>query len=442
MLETLFQLRRNNATVLGELIAGGTTFIASMYIIIVNPALLSQAGMPYEAVLTATILVCAFSSVTMGLYANNPILVAPGMGINAYFTYAIVLKQHIPVETALGAVFWSGVIFLLLSVFRVRNMILKAIPPCVRLGSAAGIGLFIALIGFFNAGFIVVKTPFIGLGQLNPITLTFVAGLFVAAILAVKKIPGALILSVVVTTLLAYPIGRWYGDASAVNFGNPLLVSVQELFSVPDFSLVFKLDLLGALHWSVLPAAFGLLFTDMFDSISTFVGVAEAGNLKDSNGEPRRMEQSMVADSLATMFSGLFGSSPGTAYIESASGVQAGGRTGLTAVFAGLLFLPFLFVAPLAKLVPAIATAPVLVIVGVYMMGAATQIAWDDFVEAIPAFMAMALIPLTYSITQGLIWGLFMYSAVKIATGQFRELPLTLWVIDGFAVLLLCLEVA
>jgi len=442
MLESFFQLKRNNTTILGELIAGGTTFIASMYIIIVNPALLSQTGMPYEAVLTATVLVCVFSSVTMGLYANNPILVAPGMGINAYFTYAIVLKQHIPVETALGAVFWSGVIFLLLSAFRVRNLILKAIPSSVRLGSAAGIGLFIALIGFFNAGFIVVKTPFIGLGELNSLTLTFIAGLFIAATLSVKKIPGALILSVFVTTLLAYPIGRWYGDASAVNFGNPRLVSMQQLVSTPDFSTVFKLDLLGALHWSVLPAAFGLLFTDMFDSISTFVGVAEAGNLKDENGEPRCMEQSLIADSFATIFSGLFGSSPGTAYIESASGVQAGGRTGLTAVFAGLLFLPLMFFAPLAKLVPAIATAPVLVIVGVYMMGAAVQIAWDDFVEAIPAFMAMALIPLTYSITQGLIWGLFMYTAVKTATGRFSELPKTLWVIDGFAVLLLCLEVA
>jgi len=442
MLESFFQLKRNNTTILGELIAGGTMFIASVYIVVVNPALLSQTGMPYEAVLTATVLVCVFSSVTMGLYANNPILVAPGMGINAYFTYAIVLKQHIPVETALGAVFWSGVIFLLLSVFRVRNLILKAIPSSVRLGSAAGIGLFIALIGFFNAGFIVVKTPFIGLGELNSITLTFIAGLFIAAILSVKKIPGALILSVFVTTLLAYPIGRWYGDASAVNFGNPRLVSMQKLLSTPDFSTVFKLDLLSALHWSVLPAAFGLLFTDMFDSISTFVGVAEAGNLKDEKGEPRRMEQSLIADSFATIFSGLFGSSPGTAYIESASGVQAGGRTGLTAVFAGLLFLPLMFFAPLAKLVPAIATAPVLVIVGVYMMGAAMRIAWDDFVEAIPAFMAMALIPLTYSITQGLIWGLFMYTAVKIATGCFLELPKTLWVIDGFAVLLLCLEVA
>lgn len=442
MLETLFQLKRNNATVWSELIAGSTTFIASLYIIIVNPALLSQTGMPYEAVLTATILVCVFSSVMMGLYANNPILIAPGMGINAYFTYAIVLKQHIPVETALGAVFWSGVIFLLLSVFKVRNLILKAIPQCVRLGSAAGIGLFIAVIGFFNAGFIVVKTPFIGFGELNPITMTFVAGLFIAAVLVVRKIPGALILSVIMTTLLALPIGRWYGDASAINFGNPQLVIAHKLFSTPDFSYVFKLDLFGALHWSVLPAAFGLLFTDMFDSISTFVGVAEAGNLKAADGQPRRMEQSLVADSWATIFSGLFGSSPGTAYIESASGVQAGGRTGLTAVFAGLLFLPFMFFAPLAKLAPVIATAPVLVIVGVYMMASASQIAWSDFREAIPAFMAMVLIPLTYSITHGLIWSLLMYTVLKIATGHFRELPKTLWIINGFAVLLLYLEAA
>ena len=255
-LENFFQLQQNQTTVGRELIAGATMFIASAYIIIVNPAILSQAGMAYEAVLTATILVSVFSSVMMGLYAKNPILVAPGMGINAYFTYAIVLRQHIPVETALGAVFLSGVIFLLLSVFRIRNMILRAIPASVRRGSAAGIGLFIALIGFFNAGFVVVKAPFIGLGTLNAMTLTFVAGLFIAATLAVKKVPGALILSVLMTTLLAYPIGRWYGDASAVNFGNPQLISLQDWFSSPDFSLVFKLDWLGALHWSVLPPAF------------------------------------------------------------------------------------------------------------------------------------------------------------------------------------------
>ncbi len=439
-LERYFQLQAQGSTWRTELLAAATMFIASVYIVIVNPAILSQAGMAYEAVLTATVLVCVFSSITMGLYANNPILVAPGMGINAYFTYAVVIHKHIPVATALGAVFWSGVIFLLLSIFKIRNKIIQAIPDNVRYGSAAGIGLFIALIGLFNAGFIVVKAPFIGLGELNSLTLTFVAGLMIAAVLTVKRVTGALILTVLITTLLAYPIGRWYGDASAVNFGHAELIRWDGWLAWPDFSLLFQLDLLGAWHWSVLPAAFGLLFTDMFDSISTFVGVAEAGGLTDANGRPRRIERSMVADALATLYSGMLGSSPGTAYIESASGVYAGGRTGLTAVFAGLMFLPLLFVAPLAKLVPAIATAPVLIIVGMAMMRSVTRIAWQDSLAAIPAFITLLLIPLSYSITQGLIWGLLIHTLLQCASGHSREIPLALWLINAFSIVLLALD--
>lgn len=442
MLEKLFQLSVNHTSVKTELIAGATTFIATMYIVIVNPMILSQAGMRYEAVLTATVIVCAFSSIMMGVYANNPIVVAPGMGINAFFTYSIVLGQGIDVSIALGAVFWSGILFLLLSVLRIRTHILKAIPAPVRYGSAAGIGLFIAFIGFVNAGFIVTKTPLIGLGPMNCLTLTFVLGVFITALLVVARIQGALIAGVMLTTLLAYPIGRWYGDASAVNFGNPVLIELNAFVSMPDFSTVFRLNLIDSLQLAVLPAGFGLLFTDMFDSISTFVGVAEAGNLKQPNGDPRNIEQSMIADSFATIIAGLSGSSPGTAYIESASGIQAGGRTGLTAVFAGLLFIPLLFFAPVIKVVPAIATAPVLVIVGVSMMGSCAKIAWDALDEAIPAFLALILIPLTYSITQGLIWGLLMYTLLQAIKGRFDRIPKTLWVIDLFSILLLWLEMS
>lgn len=442
MLEQLFQLSQNQTTIKRECLAGVTSFIATMYIVIVNPMILSQAGMHYESVLTATVLVCVFSSVMMGLYANNPIIVAPGMGINAFFAYSIVLGQGIAIETALGAVFWSGIIFLVLSIVKVRSRILKAIPPPVRYGSAAGIGLFITVIGFVNAHFIVAKAPLIGLGELNSITLTFVAGLIIVTALTVLKVQGAFIISVIVTTILAYPIGRWYGDASAVNFGQPVLVQLDQIISMPDMQYLFTMNLTDSLALSILPATFGLLFTDMFDSISTFVGVAEAGDLKDSDGEPRSIEKSMIADSFATIFSGLFGSSSGTAYIESAAGIQVGGRTGLTAVIAGLLFIPLLFFAPLIKVVPAIATAPVLVIVGVYMMRPVAKVDWQNFDEAIPAFLALILIPLTYSITQGLIWGLFVYTVIKLIKGEFNQIPVMLWLIDIFAVILLYLEVA
>jgi AGZA family xanthine/uracil permease-like MFS transporter len=440
MVTGFFKLKENGTNLRTEIIAGFTSFVAAMYIIIVNPSILSQAGMSYNAVLTATVLLSAFSSIMMGVYAKNPILVAPGMGINAYFTYSMVIGMHIPVETALGAVFWSGIIFLLLSVFRIRTMILKAIPISIRYGTAVGIGLFITLIGLHNAGFITTKAPFIGMGTFNALTLTFIAGLFITAILVVLRVKGALITGIIITTILSYPIGRWYGDASSVNFGNPVLISVKDIVSMPDFGYFFKLDLINSLKLSIFPATFGLLFTDMFDSISTFVGVAEAGNLKNKSGEPDNIHQSLVTDSFATIFGGLFGTSSGTAYIESAAGIQAGGRTGLTAVVVGLLFIPFMFLAPLAKVVPSIATAPALVIVGVYMMKPVRNIPWDEMDEAIPAFLALILIPLTYSITQGIIWGFLTYTILKIVKGKTSEIHPMLWIIDAFSILLLVVE--
>ena len=435
-----FKLKENGTNLRTEIIAGFTSFVAAMYIIIVNPSILSQAGMSYNAVLTATVLLSAFSSIMMGVYAKNPILVAPGMGINAYFTYSMVIGMHISVETALGAVFWSGIIFLLLSLFRIRTMILKAIPISIRYGTAVGIGLFITLIGLHNAGFITTKDPFIGMGHLNALTLTFVAGLFITAILVVLRVKGALIIGIIITTILSYPIGRWYGDASSVNFGNPVLISVKDIVSMPDFGYFFKLDLINSLKLSIFPATFGLLFTDMFDSISTFVGVAEAGNLKDETGEPKYIHQSLITDSFATIFGGLFGTSSGTAYIESAAGIQAGGRTGLTAVVVGLLFIPFMFLAPLAKVVPSIATAPALVIVGVYMMKPVRNIPWDKMDEAIPAFLALILIPLTYSITQGIIWGFLTFTLLKVVRGKASEIHPMLWIINAFSILLLVVE--
>lgn len=417
-----------------EIIAGITTFLASMYIIVVNPSILKDAGMPFNGVLTATILVSVFSSIMMGLYAKNPILLAPGMGLNSFFAYSVVKGMGVEWAVALGAVFWSGMIFLLLSVFNVRTMILKAIPDQIRFAVAAGIGLFITLIGFSNANFIVHKPETIlGLGELNSITITFVVGLFITAILVAKRIKGALIIGIIITTILAIPVGRLWGDASNY-FGSVTLVNWQGLFSAPDLGLLFKLDLVHSLKLSLWPVVFAFLFTDMFDSLSTFVGLAEAANLKDPNGEPLNVKQSLIVDSMATIAAGVFGSSPGTSYIESAAGIEEGGRKGLTAIVAGLLFLPFIFFSPLLSIVPSIAAAPALVLVGVFMAKPITQINWRQFDDAIPAFFALVLIPFTYSITQGIIWGFLSWTVIKFLVGKRNEVTPMLLIIDLFAI--------
>jgi len=423
-----------------EVIAGITTFLATMYIIIVNPAVLADAGMSFSGVITATILVSAFSSIMMGIYANNPIVLAPGMGINAFFTYAVVLEMGVKWEVALGAVFWSGVIFLLLSVFNARKLIVDAIPKQIRYAIAAGLGLFITFLGFVKSKFIIANpATYLGIGELDAMTITFLIGLMITAILVVKKIKGALILGVAATTLLAIPIGRFYGDASAINSGVSTLVTWKGLISMPDFSVFLKLELIESLKLSLVPVIFAMLFTDMFDSISTFIGVAEAADLVDENGEPRNIKQSLIVDSFATLTAGLFGSSAGTSYIESATGVEEGGRTGLTAIVAGLLFLPFMFLSPILSMIPAIATAPALILVGVFMMKPVLKINWDKYDDAIPALFGMILIPLTSSITQGIIWSFITWTIIKIAIGKHEDVNWMLIVIDVLAVVALVL---
>ena len=423
-----------------EIRAGFTTFFTAMYIIIVNPAIMAPAGFGYSASLTATVLVSAFSSIAMGLYAKNPILVAPGMGLNAFIAIMLMNNPDIGPAIALGAIFWSGIVFLLLSIFNIRSYILQAIPVDIRHATAVGIGFLISLIGFVNAGFLIKGEPLSAINYSNPIVITFLFSLLIAIILVIKKVKGAFIISIIIGTLIAWPIGRWYGDASAVNFGTAQLVAWKGFISMPDFSLLFTMDLMGALKWSVFPMAFGILFADMFDSIGTFVGVAEACDLKDKDGTPRNMKKSLIVDSIATLFSGIAGTAPGTAYIESAAGIQEGGKTGLTAIIAGLLFLPFMFLSPLLSIVPAIATAPVLVIVGVFMFKPISTIEWNKLENAFPAFLTLAIIPFTYSITQGIIWGLLSYTLIQIITGKIKDIPLTLWIIDLFIILLLFIK--
>lgn len=407
--------------------------MATAYIIVVNPSILSQAGMPYNAVLTATVLVCFFSSLMMGLYARNPILVAPGMGLNAFFTFSVVKGMNVAWEVALGAVFWAGVVFLLLSVFNIRTHIVRAIPSQLRYAISVGIGLFIALIGFVNAGFVIHHpATVVGIGPINPATIIFLLGIFMTAILIVRKVKGALLAGMILTTLAATTVGRIWGEQAVVTW--------KGVFAAPDFSLLFALDLTGALALSLIPVIFAFVFTGMFDGLSTFVALAEAANLMDASGEPRNIKRSLETDATSTILAGLFGSSPGTAYIESAVGIEAGGKTGLTAITGAVLFLPFLFLSPLLSAVPAIATAPALVIVGAYMVRPVTKIQWFQMDEAIPAFLAIVLIPFSYSITQGIIWGFLSWTILKVISGRGKDVPVALWIINALAIVAIALE--
>ena len=438
-MNSLQQAGLEKSDVRTEVLAGVSTFLATMYIIVVNPAILSQAGLPFSGVVTATVLLSFFCSLMMGLYARNPIVVAPGMGLNAFFTFTAVKGMGIRPEVALGAVFWAGVLFLILSVLNVRSALVRIIPLPLRYAVSAGIGLFITLIGFENAHFIVANpTTLVSVSRFSdPIVLTFAVGLLLTAGLVVRNVPGAIIIGIVLTTLAAWPIGRYWGDASAINFGQKTLVNVGSLVAAPDFSLIGKLDLVGSLKWSLWPVIFAFAFTDLFDSISTFVGVAEAGGLQDDTGQPRHLNRSLLTDAVSSALAGVLGSSPGTAYIESAVGIAQGGRTGLTAVVAGCCFLPFLFLSPLLSVIPAIATAPALVLVGAFMIKPITRIDWTQLDDALPAFLALVLIPFTYSITQGLIWGFLSWTVIKLAVGKSREIPVGLWVVDIFCVLAL-----
>ncbi len=434
-----FDLKNNGTCVVTELSAGLTTFLASMYIIVVNPAILVQAGLPHGAALTSTVLVSALSSILMGLYSNNPLLVAPGMSLNHLFVAAVVRSETMTYQTALGCVFWAGIVFLLLLVCDRRRCLLTGVPRMVRFGMAGGIGLFIATLGFQSGGFIIIEEP--GgqvLGYLDATTLTFLAGLAVTAALVARKIPCAFILGVLITTLLAWPIGRLWGDASSMGTGNgPSAVAHwQGWWAWPDLSLLFQMNLIEALlpvHW---PFIFVLVFSCFFDSFSTCAGVSEAGDLVDEKGEPRDLERSLKVNASGVVLSGALGVSPANVYIESSTGVRAGGRTGLTAVTAGLLFLPFLFLSPLLSLVPALATAPVLVLVGIFMLKPLIYVRWERFDEAAPFFMSMIVMPLTGSITQGAVWGILSWIVIKVSCGKYRQVSPVL-VLLGLAALVL-----
>ena len=413
-----------------EAIAGITTFFTMAYIVVVNPSILSTpgTGIAFSGALTATVMVCFTMTLLMGLYAKLPFGVAPGMGINAFFTFTIILTQKVWWQVALGIVFWAGVLFLVISITPIRETIAKAIPSELRIGTAAGIGIFLTFIGLKNAGLITGDpVTLVKLGQLDEKTLIAAIGMAVIVFLVIRGSSLAYLAGIFVVTVLALIRGH--------------ITAPPQLLSAPDFHTVFlKLDILGALKLSLLPAIVAILFTDLFDSISTFMGVSHAAGLLDKDGNPKNLRQGLVVDSFATFGAGLAGTSSGTAYIESIAGINVGGRTGLTAVFTALCFLPCFFLAPLAGMVPLYATAPVLVLVGAAMFKSVAQINFVKIEEGLPAFLTIILIPLTFSITQGILWGFIAHVGLYLVVGRRREIHPVMYVLALIAIGLLVLE--
>jgi AGZA family xanthine/uracil permease-like MFS transporter len=409
-LERYFEFEQLGTNWRTEILAGMTTFVTMAYIVFVNPSILQEAGMPFNAVVAATCFCAAFGSIAMGAFARYPIALAPGMGLNAYFTYTVVKGMGVAWETALGAVFLSGIAFLVLTLLGIRQLIFEAIPQELYAAVAAGIGLFIALIGLRNANIIVASpATLVTIGNLGDrSTLVAIAGLLIIAALLAWRVQGAMLIGVLSTTVLAALCG--------------LTPWTPETYRFSDIAeTAGKLNIKGAWSLGFAEIVFVFLFVDLFDNIGTLVGVGKKAGLFDNANRIPRIRRILLADASATIAGSLAGTSTVVSYIESAAGVVAGGRSGVTAIVTGLLFIGALFVAPLVGAVPAAATAPALIIVGSLMMSQVIEIRWDDPIVAIPAFLTLVTIPLTFSIANGLAFGFTSYALLKLVRGEFRR---------------------
>ena len=416
MLESLFKLSANGTNVRTEILAGITTFLTMAYIIFVNPSILSAAGMDHGAVFVATCLAAAAGTLIMGLYANYPVALAPGMGLNAYFTYGVVQGMGIGWPVALGAVFVAGILFLILSLLPVREWIINAIPRSLKLAISAGIGLFLAIIGLQKAG-IVTDHPvtLITLGDMTkPEALLAAAGFVLMVVLGARRVPGAMIIAILAVTAASLALG-------ISDFGG--------VFSLPP-SLAptfMRMDVAGALETGLVAVVLAFLIIDLFDTAGTLIGLAQRSGLLDAQGRLPRLRQALLADSGATVIGAVMGTSTTTSYIESAAGINAGGRTGLTAVSVAVLFVLSLFLAPLAKTIPAYATAPALVFVACLMARGIAEIDWDDMTEVAPAMVTAITMPLTFSIANGIGLGFITYVLVKTLSGRPAEAGPAIW---------------
>jgi len=423
LLERYFEFTHLGTNWRTEILAGVTTFLTMAYIVLVNPAILSAAGVPLPAVTAATCLSAAFGSILMGIIARYPIALAPGMGLNAYFTYTVCIKMHIPWQTALGAVFLSGAIFLALTAAGIRQMILRSIPHELYAAVASGIGLFIAFIGFRNAGLVVVDpATLVGLGNIrNPTTALALFGLILMVALEIKRVRGSILIGVLVTTGIAWALHLVHWTPSGGG--------VQALGAT-----LLKLDIRGALNKGLLEIIFVFFFVDLFDNLGTLVAVTKRAGLIASDHSIPRLNRILFADATATVFGSLTGTSTVTSYVESTAGVAAGGRSGVTAIVTGLLFLAAVGAAPFVGVVPAAATAPALILVGSMMLATITEIRWHEPLVAVPAFLTLVLIPLTYSIANGLGFGIIAWAVLHLATGNWRKQD---WLLYTLAVLFL-----
>jgi len=431
MLSTFFRLSEHQTTVRKEVLAGLTTFSTMAYILAVNPAILSTTGMDFNALITATALAAAIGTLVMALYARLPIGVAPGMGLNAFFAYTIVAGMGYSWQFALTAVFLEGIIFIFLSMFRIREAIINSIPENLKHAISVGIGLLIALIGMANAGIIETGMRSAGDGKLDGVILKIgditstgpliaLVGLLVSAVLMYRKVNAALLIGILAATVVGIPLGITHWPA------NGHLVSMPPSLA----PIAFKLQFGEIFSLKMVVILFTLLMVNLFDTVGTLIGLCNKAGLLDSNGRLPRAKQALMADAVGTTAAGLLGTSVVTAYVESASGIAAGGRTGLTALTVAGMFLLALFFAPLFAMIPQAATAPVLIIIGMLMMGAVTKIDFEDITEAIPAFLAIVLMPYSYSIAEGIVFGMLSYVLLKVLTGQYRSISPVMYILS------------
>ena len=416
ILENFFKINELETNIQKELLAGFTTFVTMAYIIFVNPQIMSSAGMDQGAVFVGTCLAAALACILMGLFANWPIGLAPGMGLNAFFTFTVVGEMGYSWEIALGSVFLAGVLFFLISVTKLRSWMISSIPFNLRIAMGAGVGLFIGLIGLKNGGIIVSnQATLLSLGSFSNIE-TFLAaiGFLAISILSVRKIPGAIIIGILITTFIGLFLG---------------LIEFNGLVSLPpEIAPTFmKLDILGALNIGMITIIMSFLFVNLFDTTGTLLGVATRANLVNENGQISDLDKALKADSSASIFGTFFGCSPVTSYVESSAGVEAGGRTGLTAIFVGILFLFSMFLSPLASIIPPYATAGALIYVAILMLGGMEKLNWSNATELLPALVIIVMIPLTFSIADGIALGFLTYTALKFFSGKYNEVTIGAW---------------
>lgn len=418
--EKQFKLKEHGTDVKTEVIAGVTTFMTMAYILAVNPGMLSETGMDIGGVFTATALSSAIACFMMALLANYPFALAPGMGLNAFFTYSVVFGMSRSWQFALTAVFIEGIIFILLSFFNVREAIFNSIPMNLKKAVSVGIGLFIALIGFVNAGIVVTGDgTILGLGDLlSNQALLALLGLIITGILLAKKVKGALFIGIIATTLIGIPL-----DVTQLPSGGILSLPP----SVKD--VAFKFEWANIFTWDMLIVMFSFLFVDVFDTIGTLIGVASKADMLDEEGRLPKVKQALLADAIGTTIGACLGTSTVTTYVESASGVAEGGRTGLTAFTTGVMFLLALILSPLFLMIPGAATAPALILVGLFMMSPIKEIDLDDFTEAIPAFLTIVMMPFAYSIAEGIVFGMVSYAVLKTLTGRHKEVSVTMYIL-------------